>query len=109
MNSRIEGSLTSDERRILTIYSDPSKYGIGRADRLSIQYAVGAGIFVVMCLVDHEPLYVLPVYGVFLVFLIVRLRGAKKIAGVMPSIIAKYEARIAELEGSQHVAPPQMP
>ena len=109
MNSRIDGSLTPDERRILATYSDPSKYEIGRATRLSIQYAVGAGLFVVMCLVEHEPLYVLPVYGVFLAFLIVRLRGAKKIAGVMPSIIAKYEAQIAELDGSPHASRPQMP
>jgi hypothetical protein len=28
----------------------------------------------------------------------VRIINAKKIAGIMPTIVAKYEARIAELE-----------
>lgn len=101
VHSRIDSLLTPDERRILAVYSDPTRFGIARAVRLSIQYAIGAGIFVWMCLSTHEPLWVLAVYGTFLAFMGVRLLGAKRIVGIMPAIITKYEARIAELENSQ--------
>jgi hypothetical protein len=100
MPSRIDASLTSEEHRILILYSDPKRYGVGRATRLSIQYALGAGFFAAICILRHEPSWVLAVYGVFLLFLIVRILGARRVAGVMPGIIAKYEARIAELEAS---------
>src|SRR5882672_5453287 len=97
MTSRIDSSLTADERRVLMLYSNPSMSGMSRVVRLSIQFAIGAGIFVAMALWEQEPLYVLPVYGTFLAFLTVRLLSAKKIAGIMRGIIAKYEARIGEL------------
>jgi len=98
MQSRIDSSLTADERRILGIYSDAKFSGIGHATRLSIQYAIGTGVFIVLCLEQQEPLYILPVYGTFLLFMFLRIRGAKKLAGIMPALIRKYEARIAELE-----------
>jgi hypothetical protein len=99
--SRIDSLLSPEERRIWTIYADPRYSGLDRAIRLSIQYAIGSGIFVWICLNEQEPLWVLAVYAIFLVFMTIRLIGAKRITGVMPAIIAKYEARIAELEGSQ--------
>ncbi len=98
MHSRIDSALTPEEHRVLSAYSDPKRSGMSRAVRLSIQYALGTGIFVAIGLWDEEPLYLLAVYGIFLAFMAVRLISAKKIAGVMPSIVAKYEARIAELE-----------
>jgi len=100
VQSRIDSLLTPEERRIWTMYADPRNSGIGRAVRLSIQYAVGAGIFVWMCLDEQEPLWVLAVYGIFLAFMAVRLINSKRIAGIMPVVIGKYEARIAELENS---------
>jgi hypothetical protein len=96
--SRIDSMLTPDERRVVAMYSDPSNAGIGRAVRLSIQYAIGTGIFVALCLSRDEPLWILVVYGTFLAFMAVRILNAKRIAGIMPAVIAKYEARIAELE-----------
>lgn len=100
MPSRIDALLSPDERGVLSLYSNPKRSGIGRAIRLSIQYALGSGIFVAICLLEHEPLWVLPVYGLFVLALVVRLFAARKISGVMSGIIAKYEARIAELEAS---------
>ena len=100
MPSRIDATLSPQERRVLSLYTAPGRSGIGRAVRLSVQYALGAGVFVVLCLREHEPLWVLPVYGLFLLVLAVRLIGARAISGVMPGVIAKYEARIAELEGA---------
>jgi hypothetical protein len=92
--------LSPDEKRVLCLYSDPRSSGLGRTIRLSLQYAIGSGIFVYLCLSENEPLWVLAVYGVFLVFMLVRIRNATKIVGIMPGIIAKYETRIAELESS---------
>ncbi len=100
MKSRIDTLLTGDERRVLMLYADPAQSGLGRAIRLSFQYAVGTGIFVVLALAYGNAIYVLPVYGIFVAFMIVRLMAAKKLAGIMPSVISKYESRIAELEGN---------
>ena len=55
-----------------------------------MQYAVGTGIFVALCLWSQEPLWVLPVYGIFLAFLAIQILSAKRIAGIMPGIIVKY-------------------
>jgi hypothetical protein len=96
--------LSPAEKRVLCMYFDPRNSGLRRATRLSVQYAIGSGIFVYLCLSENEPLWVLAVYGVFLAFMLVRIRNAKKIVGIMPGIIAKYEARIAELETSNDSA-----
>ena len=82
----------------MAAYSDPTRSGIGRAIRLSVQYALGTGVFAALCVWQREPLWVLPVYGAFLAFLVVRLLAARKTVGIVTGIIAKYEARIAELE-----------
>ena len=73
--------------------------GLRRATRLSVQYALGAGIFVVLALTDQEPLWVLPVYGILVLVLALRIRGGRAIAGAMPAVIEKYEQEISMLRG----------
>ena len=73
MASQIDALLTSEEREVLSAYADPKKYGIGRAVRLSVQYALGTGVFVLLCLQEDEPLWALAVYAIFLIFMAVRL------------------------------------
>jgi len=90
--------LTPDEQRIVDIYLDPSLSRIPRAIRLSIQYAIGSGIFIVLAIWKQEPLYALVVYGVFLLYMLLRILGAKRASDIMPSVIRKYEKRIRELE-----------
>ena len=91
-------TFTSEEERILTAYRNPASSGIGRAVRLSVQYAIGAAVFVVLCVQTANPYWSLAVFGIFVLWMIVRLIAARRIAGVIPRVIAKYEERIAELE-----------
>ncbi len=86
-----------EERRVLEMYRNPKLSGLGRATRLSGQYLLGAGIFTYLA-VAYNPWYAIVVYLVFVAFVIVRLLAARSLVGIMPRILAKYEARIAELE-----------
>jgi hypothetical protein len=91
-------NLTPEEEQILALYADPRKSDLSRAIRLSIQYAIGAGIFLVLAIQKNQPWYAAVTYLVFLAYMGVRIVGAKKLSGIMPSILQKYDARIAELE-----------
>lgn len=96
-------NLTPEEQKVLAAYADPKKYGIGRAIRLTIQYLIGAGIFLALSILYGNPWYALGTYAAFIVYAAVRLLGAKRVAGLMPGILAKYENRIAELEGERQL------
>lgn len=99
-------NLTPAERKLLSAYTDP-KYGIGRATRLTLQYLIGAGVFLVLAVLYGNPWYALGTYAAFIVFAVVRLLGAKRVADLMPGILAKYENRIAELEAAVPQPPPE--
>jgi hypothetical protein len=92
-----EEMFSPEERKILEMYRDPKSSGLGRAIRLSGQYLLGAGIFTCLA-VAYQSWYAIVTYVVFVAFVIVRLLGARRVVGVMPKILAKYEKRIAELE-----------
>ena len=96
--SSIDSRLTDHERAVLAMYRDPAKSNIGRATRLSVQYGIGAGFLVCAGIVTDNPWWAVAVYGVFVAWMTVRLLGMRRIAGVMPTIIEKYEDRIIELE-----------
>jgi len=89
--------LTDAERRALELYRQPSGKDMRRMLRLSVQYALGAGIFTALALVTRQPAYVAVVYAIFLAYLGVRINGARKLAGLMPGIVAKYDQELAEL------------
>ena len=91
-------NLTPEEEAILAIYAYPQKSGIPRAIRLTIQYAIGAGIFVALAIQYREPWYAVVSYLVFLAYMAARIVGGQRLSRVMPSILQKYEARLAELE-----------
>jgi len=100
MKSAIDDRLTEQERTTLRLYRNPTASGLGRQVRLSVQYAVGAGIFLGLAIWLNEPLYAIVVYGVFILWMLVRLRGARTIAAVTPRIIEKYESEIKALKSS---------
>jgi len=100
MKSEIDSKLTEHERTILKLYQNPKASGLGRQIRLSVQYAISAGIFVVLAIWWHQPLYAIVVYVLFVLWMLIRLRGARAIAGAMPHIIEKYESAIKELKSS---------
>jgi hypothetical protein len=93
----IEDVLTSEERKILELYRDPKSRGTGRATRLSVQYLLAAAIFTGLA-VAYEPWFAVVAYLMFVAFVGIRLLGARRLVGVMPNVLAKYEKRIAELE-----------
>ena len=86
-----------EERRILEVYRHPTSSNLRRATRLSIQYVLGAGIFTYLA-IAYNSWFALVTYLTFVAFVGLRLIGAWRIVGVMPNVLAKYAARIAELE-----------
>lgn len=91
-------SLTREEMAVLAIYRNANRPDLARARRLSFQYVAGAGLFVAIAILEKQPWWATIALAVFAAYVIIRLQRAKFIACVMPRIIAKYEARIAELE-----------
>jgi hypothetical protein len=91
-------NLTPDEERIVSLYSNPRVSYLRGAIRLSIQYAGGAGIFLMLAIAYNRPWYALISYLIFLVFLFIRLWRGVKVGNVMRGLIRKYEERIVELE-----------
>jgi len=61
-----EDLFTPEDRRVLAAYRNPAK-DMGRATRLSIQYLVGAGVFIALAVAYDEPLFALVTYGTFVV------------------------------------------
>jgi hypothetical protein len=98
MKSEIDDKLSQRERIILQMYRNPKSSDLRRQIRLSIQYAVGTGIFLVMGIRLENPLYSIIIYGALLLWMVLRLVGARKLVGVMPGIIDKYESEIHELK-----------
>ena len=89
--------LTEQEQRVLELYRHPNRSDMRRLVRLSAQYALGAGILAVLAITQRQPLYAVAVYAIFLAFVLIRLRGARRLAGVVPSIIGKYDRELATL------------
>ncbi|MGO9465617.1 MAG: hypothetical protein ACLQIB_26520 [Isosphaeraceae bacterium] len=92
-----EEVFSPEERRILGMYRNPKSSDLRRAARLSGQYLVGAGVFTYLA-VAYQPWYAIVTYLVFVAFVVVRLLAARRIVQIMPTILAKYETRIAQLE-----------
>jgi hypothetical protein len=92
-----EVMFSPQEVKILELYRNPKLSGLGRAQRLSAQYLLSAGIFTYLA-VAYQAWYAIVAYLIFAAFVVVRLIGARRLVNVMPKILTKYESRIAELE-----------
>lgn len=66
--------------------------------RSSIYCIVLAGLFLYLAIARNEPLYSIGIFGMFVVYLVIRIYSARRISGIMPRILQQYEFRIAELE-----------
>lgn len=66
--------------------------------RSSIYCIVLAGLFLYLALARNEPLYSIGIFGMFVIYLAIRVYSARRISGIMPRILQQYEMRIAELE-----------
>ena len=66
--------------------------------RSSIYCTVLAAFFLYLALVRNEPRYSIGIFGMFVLYLAIRVYSARRIAGIMPRILEQYEFRIRELE-----------
>ena len=100
MESEIDGELSPREKAVLLFYRTPGGSDMARQVRLSVQYAIGSLCFLLAAIIMKQPLYAIGTYVTFILWMMVRLMGAKRLSGVMPSIIEKYESKIRELRES---------
>src|SRR5262245_27169814 len=103
MPSAIDHLLSEQERQALSVYHTPH-VSLRKATRLSIQYAIGAGVFTLLAISQHQPLWALAVFLVLVVMLALRLARARRLAHVMPTVLEKYEHEIRELR--EQIKPP---
>ena len=90
--------LSAQDQSIVRRLSESKKGGIAVLMRSSIYCVVLAGLFLYLALARHEPLYSIGIFGMFVVYLAIRIYSARRISGIMPRILEQYEARITELE-----------
>lgn len=94
--------LNPQEQSVVRRFSERQKSPIVILFRSSIYCTVLAGFFLYLALARNEPRYAIGIFGMFVLYLAIRLYSARRIAGVMPRILERYEFRIAELEARLH-------
>ena len=90
--------LSAQEQSIVRRFGESKKSPIAVLMRSSVYCMVLAGLFLYLALARNEPLYSIGIFGMFVVYLAIRIYSARRISGVMPRILAQYELRISELE-----------
>ena len=79
-------------------FGESKRSAISILMRSSIYCAALAGLFLYLALARDEPRYAIGIFGMFVVYLAIRVYSARRVAGIMPRILQRYEFRIAELE-----------
>ena len=90
--------LSPQEQSVLRRFDESRKSGLGVLFRSSIYCIVLAGLFLFLALARNEPRYSIGVFGMFVFYLAIRIYTARRVAGIMPRILERYEFRISELE-----------
>jgi hypothetical protein len=93
-----EQSLTEREREVLALYRAQGASNVRRTLRLSIQYSLGAAVLAVAGIFLDNPFFGLAVWAVLVAVLALRLMNARRLAGVMPGILDKYDRHVALLD-----------
>ena len=91
-----------------SFYTGPRPDGAWGPDHENLVYVLAGGIFITLAVVRNEPWFAVVTYIVFILFVGLRLLGARRMAGVMPQVIVKYERRIAELEARESQGGPSL-
>lgn len=89
--------LTPKEQSVAQKLSDPKRNGVRLLLRSSIYCTALAALFLYLALRD-DARYAIGVFGMFVLYLAIRIYSARRIAGIMPRILQQYELRIMELE-----------
>lgn len=79
-------------------FRESGKSAPGILLRSSIYCTVLAALFLYLALARNEPRYAIGIFGMFVLYLAIRVYSARRVAGIMPRILQRYEVRIAELE-----------
>jgi len=90
---------TDEERKVLALYAQPSAKEFRRLVRLSVQYTLGTAILATAAVVWNVPLFAVAIWAVLALVLALRLLRARRLVGVMPRILAKYEQQQSVLTG----------
>ena len=90
--------LNPQEQSVVRRFNESKKSGISALLRSSIYCTALAGLFLYLALARQEPLYSIGIFGMFVLYLAIRVYSARRIAGIMPRILDQYESRISELE-----------
>jgi hypothetical protein len=90
--------LSPQEESVVRKFSESRKGGPGVLLRSSIYCTVLAGFFLYLALARNEPLYSIGIFGMFVLYLVIRIYSARRIAGIIPRILRQYESHINELE-----------
>jgi hypothetical protein len=90
--------LTPQEQSVVKRLAESGRSGLSVLLRSSIYCTTLAALFLYLALARHEPLYSIGIFGMFVLYLAIRVYSARRIAGIMPRILAQYESRINELE-----------
>jgi hypothetical protein len=91
-------NLSPQEESVVRKFSESRKSGPSVLLRSSIYCTALAGFFLYLALAHNEPLYSIGIFGMFVLYLAIRVYSARRIAEIMPRILQQYESRINELE-----------
>jgi len=90
--------LSAQEQSVVRRFSESKKNPIAMLMRSSVYCVVLAGLFLYLALARNEPRYSIGIFGMFVVYLAIRIYSARRISGIMPRILEHYELKISELE-----------
>ena len=90
--------LRPQEESVVRKFNEPKRNSVSLLLRSSIYCTALAGLFLYLALSRDEPRYAIGIFGMFVLYLSIRIYSARRIAGIMPRILQQYEFRIAELE-----------
>lgn len=91
-------TLGPQEEFLVRTYRHRERIGVGVLFRSSIYCTAVAALFLYLALSRDDPRYAVGIFIMFLFYLAIRVYSARRIAGIMPRIVQRYEKRIAELE-----------
>ena len=90
--------ITTKGQSLVRAYSDQKHIAVTTLLRSSVYCSAIAALFLYLALERDEPRYAIGIFVMFLWYLAIRVYSARRVAGVMPRIIQRYETRIRELE-----------
>jgi len=96
--SKKSGVEITTEQSLVRAYSDQRHIAVTTLLRSSVYCSAIAALFLYLALERNEPRYAIGIFVMFLCYLAIRVYSARRVAGVMPRIIQRYETRIRELE-----------